>query len=361
MFPDFANSGDWRTDALEVASFLAMHSQETGGGWTTAPCGTYAWGGCFVSELGCEVPGSCSGYNSGYQNCIYEYGFPCDPVPGNDYFGRGSIQVSYPYNYALLSHDLFGDPQILLRNPEQVATNATLAYASGLWFWMKVQRPKDSCHEVVTGQKTYDRSGNQGGFGLCTMIINGGIECGGCTEIDKAENRFLFLQRYAYLMGVPLCRRPNDILGCAGTANYDNVDQWSTMPQNCNIDHSLCERSNFETCPDLDGTQVGRPPSGACDGSNVGAPSGTTAPPLSSSQEAPGPPPGSTHAPGIPPISTSAGVEAPTVPPVITTAAPNLTPDPGHTTMPGVGEDSAAMNYVWYSPGLAAVLYSFVH
>eukprot|EP01053_Blabericola_migrator_P001012 Blabericola_migrator_1__1011@NODE_1254_length_4974_cov_113_661300_g647_i1_p5_GENE_NODE_1254_length_4974_cov_113_661300_g647_i1NODE_1254_length_4974_cov_113_661300_g647_i1_p5_ORF_typecomplete_len155_score9_75Glyco_hydro_19/PF00182_19/0_0062Hepar_II_III_N/PF16889_5/0_17_NODE_1254_length_4974_cov_113_661300_g647_i16991163 len=61
VFPEFANSGDWYTDALEVASFLAMHSQETTGGWSGAPCGQ-AYGGCFAREQTC-YPKNCPAYS----------------------------------------------------------------------------------------------------------------------------------------------------------------------------------------------------------------------------------------------------------------------------------------------------------
>eukprot|EP01057_Protomagalhaensia_wolfi_P004407 Protomagalhaensia_wolfi_Nauph_80__4406@NODE_450_length_2512_cov_17_975738_g338_i0_p3_GENE_NODE_450_length_2512_cov_17_975738_g338_i0NODE_450_length_2512_cov_17_975738_g338_i0_p3_ORF_typecomplete_len100_score10_77DUF2282/PF10048_9/29DUF2282/PF10048_9/7_3_NODE_450_length_2512_cov_17_975738_g338_i016261925 len=73
------------------------------------------------------------------------------------------------------------------------------------------------------------------------MIINGGVECGGCNNEDRAANRYKFLQRYTFLMGVPLCRRPQDVLACAGTASYDNVAQWDSMPQTCSTwtSHSL--------------------------------------------------------------------------------------------------------------------------
>merc|ERR1711920_5065 len=54
-------------------------------------------------------------------------------------------------NYGAFSEYIFGDASVLINDPSQVATNATLAYQAGLWFWMTPQSPKPSCHDAMTG------------------------------------------------------------------------------------------------------------------------------------------------------------------------------------------------------------------
>ena len=70
----------------------------------------------------------------------------------------------------------------LLKNPDQVHTDAYTVFASALWFYMTPQYPKPSIHDVATGflePTAADRAANVGPtFGTTINIINGGIECG---------------------------------------------------------------------------------------------------------------------------------------------------------------------------------------
>ncbi|XP_019101200.1 PREDICTED: endochitinase At2g43590-like [Camelina sativa] len=62
--------------------------------------------------------------------------YPC--APGKSYHGRGPIQLSWNYNYGPCGQGLGLD---LLRQPELVGSNATVAFKTGLWFWMNHARP----------------------------------------------------------------------------------------------------------------------------------------------------------------------------------------------------------------------------
>merc|ERR1712050_504280 len=103
--------------------------------------------GCFVEE-------------AGGQYCSSNAHYPCSA--GKEYRGRGPKQLSWNYNYGQFSEEFCGDKSILLNNPQWVATNPTLAWASSIWFWFtggaclpqtgEICRP--GCHEVFLGTKT---------------------------------------------------------------------------------------------------------------------------------------------------------------------------------------------------------------
>ena len=72
--------------------------------------------------------------------------YPCKP--GKMYYGRGAKQLSWNYNYGAFSGAIFGDPMILLENPELVA-DTWLNFASALWFFVTPQPPKPSMLQVI--------------------------------------------------------------------------------------------------------------------------------------------------------------------------------------------------------------------
>lgn len=82
---------------------------------------------------------------------------------------------SWNYNYGAASADLYGDDR-LLRNPDQVATNDEIAWATAFWYWKT---------RVGTRQEV-----KNGWFGSATNAINGGLECNGGFYQDKAKKRF---------------------------------------------------------------------------------------------------------------------------------------------------------------------------
>lgn len=60
----------------------------------------------------------------------------CD-APGQHYYGRGYIQLTWCTNYKAASKDLLGDTS-LVTNPDSVATNENLAFGTAFWFWKVV-------------------------------------------------------------------------------------------------------------------------------------------------------------------------------------------------------------------------------
>jgi predicted chitinase len=94
-------------------------------------------------------------------NCPEHYRTPGLDVPGQYYYGRGYIQLTWAENYEKCSKALFnGDGKILLNNPDLVSNSEDLCWKSALWYW------NHFVHRVW----------NQG-FQATTMQINGALEC----------------------------------------------------------------------------------------------------------------------------------------------------------------------------------------
>ncbi|KAM7487957.1 hypothetical protein LguiB_025441 [Lonicera macranthoides] len=189
-FPTFGNTGNSTIRRREVAAFLAQISHETTGGWATAPDGPYAWGLCFKEEINPQS-NYCDSTNKKW---------PC--YPGKSYHGRGPIQLSWNYNYGAAGKALGFNG---LKHPEIVSNKSVVAFKTALWFWMTKQKPKPSCHQVMTGKykpsKADIEANRTAGYGLVTNIINGGLECGKPNN-NQVNDRIGYFKRYANLFHV---------------------------------------------------------------------------------------------------------------------------------------------------------------
>ncbi|KAM0037868.1 putative chitinase [Helianthus debilis subsp. tardiflorus] len=112
--------------------------------------------------------------------------YPCNP--GKGYYGRGPLQLSWNYNYALAGKDIGFDG---LNNPEIVATDPAISFRAALWFWM------NNVHSVI-GQ----------GFGATIRAING-MECNGGNS-NSVTSRVQYYTQYCNQLGVA----PGDNLQC---------------------------------------------------------------------------------------------------------------------------------------------------
>ena len=152
--------------------------------------------------------------------------YPCSP--GRKYYGRGAKQLSWNYNYGAFSQAMFGDPQVLLDQPELVATT-WLNFASAIWFFVTPQPPKPSMLQVVSGDwepNGADMKGNiLPGFGATTMIINGALECGPSpANTHGSNNRQHHYQLYSEMFGLDITGEKLDCadmspFSAAGSAN----------------------------------------------------------------------------------------------------------------------------------------------
>lgn len=189
VFPAFLSEGNEFAQKKELAAFLANIAQETSGGWADAPGGYFKWGLYFVKEKQDSTPIAYA--DTSKKN------YP--PVPGKYYFGRGPKQLSWNYNYGQFSEAWFGNKDSLLQNPDLLATDPVLSFASAIWFWMTPQRPKPSCHDIMAGKwqpTAIDSAGGRlPGFGATVNVINGGVECGSETILPKTNYRY---QYYLY-------------------------------------------------------------------------------------------------------------------------------------------------------------------
>jgi hypothetical protein len=212
-FPLFAGEGSPDTRKRELAAFFANIAHETTSGWTGAKGGPYVWGLYYTEEQAC-LDGHCTQYNTGGTS-------PYKPVAGKSYHGRGPLQLSYAYNYGLAGHEL-GLP--LLEKPELVSTNGETAFKTALWFWMREQKPKPSCHQVISGKweptESDLRLHRTPGFGMTINIINGGIECKSNDPAAKSlrEERIGFYKWFAALLQVTAEKNCD----CAGMGIYGN-------------------------------------------------------------------------------------------------------------------------------------------
>ncbi|CAF0797668.1 unnamed protein product [Brachionus calyciflorus] len=137
------------TSKRELAMFLAQILWESGGL-------------VYLSEIACLQNGCAGSYVT------------ADDYPGQKYYGRGYIQLTWSYNYKAASQDLYNDLR-LYTNANQVALNDGIAWAVSFWYWKK---------------NVHSRPGvSSGQFGATTNAINGALECSG-PYTSKARQRF---------------------------------------------------------------------------------------------------------------------------------------------------------------------------
>jgi len=207
-YPSFAGEGDLTRRKRELAAFFAHIGHETTNGTDSTP---YSYGLYYTEEQAC-LDGHCTQYNTGGSSSY-------EPAPGKSYYGRGPLQLTYAYNYGLAGEELHLP---LLAKPELISQDGVTAFRTALWFWMKAQKPKPSCHEVIGGDwkptAEDNRLGRKPGFGMTINIINGGVECSTNTAEAKEQrqDRIGFYKHMAALLQTTV----EDDCDCADTAPY---------------------------------------------------------------------------------------------------------------------------------------------
>lgn len=169
-FPGFTTQGSRTHRWREVAAFSAHVQQETAGLY-------------YVNEID----------QSGNYCDATDTQYPC--APGQTYFGRGPLQLSWNYNYGAASEAIGAD---ILSKPYLLSQDPVLAFKSSLWFWMTPSGSIPSIHDVIIGKwkpsKADREAGRKPGFGLTIDIINGGLECGKVTP--QAQNRVKYYKQF---------------------------------------------------------------------------------------------------------------------------------------------------------------------
>jgi hypothetical protein len=204
-FPDFLTVGDSAIRKKELAAFLANISFETG--WIEGHGGFSKWGLHYIEE---NIPEEHKKNYSDVSSTEYA------PVHGKTYQGRGPIQLSWNYNYGLFSEAWFGNKQKLLINPDIVANDSLVAFASAIWFWMTPQYTKPSCHDIMVGNwKPTEEDlckGRFPGFGSTINVINGGLECGHEKDLARTVYRSRWFEFFCNHFQIPA----GEHIGCSG-------------------------------------------------------------------------------------------------------------------------------------------------
>ena len=98
--------------------------------------------------------------------------------------------MSWNFNYKAAGDALGID---LLNNPDLVATDAAVAWKTGLWYWMTQNGPGSmTAHHAMV---------NRAGFGETIRSINGSLECDGRNP-DQMHSRVNAYRRFTQILGV---------------------------------------------------------------------------------------------------------------------------------------------------------------
>jgi predicted chitinase len=166
-YPAFATTGSDTVKKQEAAAFLANVNHETGGL-------------VYIDEIN----------TANYPHyCDYSQPYGC-PAGQSAYHGRGPIQLSWNFNYKAAGDALGTD---LLNNPNLVATNSSISWQTGVWYWMTGtgNAGTTSHNAMVNGQ----------GFGTTIRAINS-IECNG-GNTAQMQARVDAYVRFTGILGVP--------------------------------------------------------------------------------------------------------------------------------------------------------------
>jgi predicted chitinase len=165
-YPAFATSGSDAVKRQEAAAFLANVGHETGGL-------------VYIDEINqANWPHYC--------DTSQPYGCPAGQ---SAYHGRGPIQLSWNFNYYAAGNALGVD---LLNNPSLVATNSSISWQTGLWYWMT--------GTGAAGTTSHNAMVNGQGFGTTIRAINS-IECNGGNPA-QVQSRVNLYNQFVGILGV---------------------------------------------------------------------------------------------------------------------------------------------------------------
>ena len=166
-FPAFTGTGDDTAQKREAAAFLANINHESGGLVYVEELNQANW------PLYCDTTQS--------------YGCPAGQ---SAYHGRGPIQLSWNFNYKAAGDALGID---LLNNPDLVKNDSSVAWQTGLWYWMTQTGPGSMTpHAAITGGA---------GFGETIRSINGALECNGGNPA-QVQSRIDAYVQFTGILGV---------------------------------------------------------------------------------------------------------------------------------------------------------------
>lgn len=265
-FPAFCGDYDDGRDAERICrksltTMFAHFGQETGGHTTGLEIPEWRQGLVHIREMGWDETMR-GGYNSECNPDIWQgQAYPCGTFEDGEYksyFGRGAKQLSYNYNYGAFSEAMTGDVRTLLEHPNLVA-DTWYNLASAVFFFVYPQPPKPSMLHTIDGTWVPNQQDvNNGllpGFGVTTNIINGGVECGGSSEIAQSLNRISYYEEFSNYLEVPI--ESTEVLGCANMKQFSAdgagalaiywEEDWSWNSQSSDGRSYSCQLVNYQT------------------------------------------------------------------------------------------------------------------
>ncbi|MDF2433459.1 MAG: basic endochitinase [Mucilaginibacter sp.] len=203
-YGNFCSEKDAQTNKKELSAFFAQIAHETRHGEN----GKYNDGLMLIHESNTSLP-----YVA--DNDTYP------AIPGQKYYGRGPMQLSYNGNYGYASDCIFGDKKVLLNNPALVETDPVVAFKTAIYFWMTPQTYKPSAHDVMIGKwapNAADKAaGRTPGFGMTINIVNGAVECGKGENNYSVNDRIGFYKYFLKKLGIS---DPNCACSCGKMKPY---------------------------------------------------------------------------------------------------------------------------------------------
>lgn len=254
-FPKFLNEGSDDARKREAAAFLANVTQEAGepscADGTPVTLGKCLDGeAIYLNSLIYVEEVMCSGEQdaAAQEKCSADYcdaanqDYLCQTTPTGDknkqFFGRGALQLSWNYNYGAFGKAI-GEPD-LWKNPQRVAEDGELAFASAIWFWMNSRGAsgKSTPHEaMVSGE----------GFGRTIAVINGGIECSAPNN-PAALNRVAYYEQICDKFDVDPGQNLQCYLAAVGGANYCGANYNDALCASAKCDGTDASCASAQKC-----------------------------------------------------------------------------------------------------------------
>ncbi|MBH5317255.1 chitinase [Paenibacillus sp. GSMTC-2017] len=211
-FGTFLKEGFKKDRKRELAAFLANLAHETGGGWSTAPGGELKWGLFWNENIAGRTGVNTSAFVDEASAALYP------GVKDKRYYGRGPIMLSWNFNYGLFSSIIYGDKNVLLKNPEIVSADGKVGFMTAILFWMTPQDPKPSAHDVIINKWKPSKADiakglSQPGFGITIMVLNGLEANLGEVEGSSVKRRAGHYRDITKTMGVDITGEKVDTLG----------------------------------------------------------------------------------------------------------------------------------------------------